>query len=84
LPYATGLARVKKTFVPDTVTELTALAAEFTWTEKADAGGTILASVRLYVISTTAGAPFSTAEPANAGTAGGAEGLGSTIITAEE
>jgi len=47
LPFATGLARVSRTFAPDTVTEFTVLATELTWTENVDMAGTIFARERL-------------------------------------
>ena len=47
LPLATAPERVSSTFVPETETELTDLAAEFTVTANAEAAGTILASERL-------------------------------------
>jgi len=81
LPYATELARVKTTFVPETETELILLTAEFTWTEKAEAAGTILASVRLYVISSLAGVAFSIAALIYTGVGGAAGGALTLLVT---
>ena len=84
LPYATGLARVSRTLVPETATDVTFRAEELTWTEKADIGGTIFASERLYVITMTEGAVFSMAELWYTGTAGGAASLLVTDLAENE
>ena len=58
----TGLERVRVTLVPETATELTVLAMEFTFTAKAETAGITFASERLYVITSLVGAAFSIAE----------------------
>jgi len=50
------------TLVADMATELTDLATEFTLTVKAEEAGAMLASVKLYVISSREGVAFSIAE----------------------
>ncbi len=72
MPYATGLDRVKYTFVPEILTELTARATELTCTENAEEEGTMLARVRLYVNSTLEDVVFSTTAPRNVGIGAGA------------
>ena len=48
--------------MPETATELTVLAVEFTITVKADAAGTMFARERSKLISSRAGLAFSIAE----------------------
>jgi len=69
-PYTTGLASVRVTLVPETATELTVLAVELTFTAKADAAGTMLASDMLYVNTMAEGDAFSTATLTSTGRGG--------------
>jgi len=69
-PYTTGLASVRVTLVPETATELTVLAVELTFTAKAEAAGTILASDMLYVNIRAEGDAFSTTMLTSAGRGG--------------
>ena len=62
-PYVTGLARVRKTFVPETDTLVTALELPFAVTRNAEVGVDTAARERLKVISIFDGVASFTTDP---------------------